>query len=203
MHEKRESPDPGDEPPLDYAWAVLISVGLVLAGLFVGLPWLLSRTPVSAWTPVVLLIVPLFPTVTGWLQGETTCRLPGDGPARLLLREYLFHLWNLSLELTLLLAGLPLIAARLGIVLGCIMFVAFAIASLLGVAQQLTGWQPEGMIAFTWADIWSYTQVALASLGGTAVAAGLGVVLDCFFDRSTQMAAGINRRVLRWLRDHV
>lgn len=203
MQEKERDPGEEVEAPLDHAWAVVLSVGLVLVGLFVGLPWLLVRTPVSAWVPLVLLAVPLFPTVTGWLQGEMSCRLPGDGVVRLLVREYLFHLWHLSLELTLLLAGLPVIAARLLGVIAGIMLTVFVIVFLLGGVQQLTGWRMKGVVVFTWADIWLHAKLALGSLAGMLVTLGVGVLLGWLFDRSADRAAAINQRVMRWLRDHV
>jgi hypothetical protein len=198
-----ETPSDGG-PVLAYGWAVVLSVFLVMAGLFFGLPMLVQTIPEKeVWIPLALLALPAFPTVTGWLQGRMECRLPGDRGPRSLLREYLYHTWRLALDLTMLLASLPLIAAQLVGVIAAIMLIAFGVVLLLACARQVFGLRMEGVSQFEASDIWLAGKILLGSVGATIAAFGLGAVLDCVFDRGIDIAAVMNRRVIRWLRKHV
>lgn len=201
--DSEKSPVEG-EPAIPHAWAVVLSVMFVLAGLFIGLPLCLSEMPsVAARIPVVLLLVPAFPAVTGWLQGCMDSRLPGESGLRALPREYLLHLWSLALELTVVLATLPLIAAQITGVGAAVMLLAFGAVVVLACLQQVFGLHMEGVATFGGEDVWVAGKVLLGSVGVTVAAFGLGMVLERVFDRSADVTVHMNRRVLRWLRDHV
>ena len=185
-------------------WAVILSVLLVMGGLFAGLPLLLIKLPSAAtWLPVALLSVPAFPAVTGWLQGRMDTRQKGESGLRALPREYAFHLWRLALELTPLLASLPIIAARLLGVIAAIIFVAFAAVLLLAITQQVFGLHLEGVAVFSWADVWFSAKLMLGSVAATIASCGLGAMLERVFDRGADTIANVNRRVMQWLLAHV
>ena len=184
-------------------WAVILSVLLVMTGLFVCLPLLLTKlSPAAARLSATLFIIPAFPAVTGWLQGCMDTRQKGESGLRALPREYVFHLWRLSLELTMLLASLPVIAAQILGVISAIIFITFVAVLLLAVVQQVFGWRMKGIAVFGWSDVWFSARLMLGSVTATVGFFALGVMLERVFDRSADMAASMNRRVMRWLQQH-
>ena len=204
MKAEDEIKDPECEPAIPYAWAILLSVFIVMGGLFFGLPLLLIQIPSqAAQALVVLLVVPAFPTVSGWLQGCMDSRLPGEKGLRTLPREYLYQTWSLTLELTLLLASLPTILAQLISVIAAIMVVAFGAVLIVALAQHAFGLRLQGVTVFGTADIWTAGKIVLGGVGAATGFWALGAALERVFNRSVDLATVMNLRVNRWLCRHV
>lgn len=185
------------------AWAVILSVFLVIGGLFFGLPWLLAGLPsIAISLPVALLLIPALPTITGWLQGRMDARQKGESGLRALPREYAFHLWRLALELTMLLAALPVIAAQLLGVISAIIFIAFAAVLLLALAQQVFGLRFSGVAVFSWSDVWFAARLMLGSVVATIACYGFAAMLERVFDRGADVARYMNSRATCWLQRH-
>ena len=195
--------DPTQEPALPYPWAVVLSVVLVMGCLFFLPPTLLEGVPLTARWPVILLAVPALPAITGWLLGTMDSRRPNERGLRALPREYLYHCWSLALELTMLAASLPVIAAQLLGVIAGIMMITFVIVLLLASAQQLFGLRIHGVTIFSAPDIWLATKIVLGCLAATATAFGFAALLEKVFDRSADTAVVMNRRVNAWLRKYM
>ena len=203
MNDVDQTQAPNGEPAIPYPWAVVLSVVLVMGCLFFLPPTLLDGVPLAARLPIILLAVPAFPAITGWLQGTMDSRRPNEHGLRALPREYLYHCWSLALELTIRLATLPVIAAQLIGVIAAIMLIVCAIVLLMAGAQHLFGLRISGVTLFSAADIWLVAKVVLGCIAGTLSAFGLAALLEKAFDRSADIAGVLNRRVNAWLRKYL
>ncbi len=192
--------DDGKVPVIPLAWAIILSVLVVMGGLFVGLPMLLQRVPwAAARLPVLLLVIPAFPAVTGWLQGTMDTQRPSEQGWRALPREYLFHAWSLALELTLVVSSLPVIAAQLLSVIALIMLFPCGAVLLLAAGQKLFGLHIEGVTTFSASDVWLCAMLLFGAVAAAGVAYALAAFLERVFDRSTDVVAVMNKRVVAWL----
>ena len=132
MNDVDQTQAPNGEPAIPYPWAVVLSVVLVMGCLFFLPPTLLDGVPLAARLPIILLAVPAFPAITGWLQGTMDSRRPNEHGLRALPREGAQHLFGLRINgVTLFSAADIWLVAK--VVLGCIAGTlgAFGLAALL------------------------------------------------------------------------
>jgi hypothetical protein len=192
-----------NEPAIPYEGAMVLSVLVVIGGLFFGLPLLLNAVAPFAVVPTLLLAIPLFPTITGWLQGCMDSQLPSETRNRALVREYVYHTWRLGLELTLVLVTLPPIAAQLIGVISIIMLIAFGTVLVLAGAQSGFGLRIQGITQFTSHDIGVALLVVMGCFAASLTSWGLAAWLERVFDRNTERLAAVDRKVCHCLRRYL
>lgn len=139
MKDRKSSRTPNrDRKPADSGWGVILSIFVVIGGLFFVIPYLFTKIHNGILLGInVLLLIPLIRVITEYLQREQEY----DDPLQTLVRQYLVMLFSLVFQLVFLLIMLPFIFIAPAAVLGGMFLLVLLVGILLYVAQVYLGIQ--------------------------------------------------------------